>query len=128
MRARPANTPAGLACNRHARPRPGQRARNHVSHGAAEPAACPWAQVLDALHDIVFAPLFLESRIDKERRAVLSEGQMMNTIEYRVDCQLLTHVRGPAPRLPSKSASTARSRSARPVPAGRLNDGTDCER
>eukprot|EP00897_Mesotaenium_endlicherianum_P002978 jgi/Mesen1/2708/ME000168S01777 len=45
--------------------------------------------VLEALHEIAFCPKFLPSRIEKERRAVLSELQMMNTIEYRVDCQLL---------------------------------------
>eukprot|EP00252_Welwitschia_mirabilis_P010086 TRINITY_DN231_c0_g1_i1.p1 TRINITY_DN231_c0_g1~~TRINITY_DN231_c0_g1_i1.p1 ORF type:complete len:1279 (+),score=278.22 TRINITY_DN231_c0_g1_i1:185-4021(+) len=45
--------------------------------------------VLDALHEIAFQPKFLPSRVEKERRAVLSELQMMNTIEYRVDCQLL---------------------------------------
>lgn len=45
--------------------------------------------VLDALHEIAFQPKFLSSRVEKERRAVLSELQMMNTIEYRVDCQLL---------------------------------------
>ncbi|GBG59232.1 hypothetical protein CBR_g32249 [Chara braunii] len=45
--------------------------------------------VLEALHEIAFKPKFLPSRIEKERRAVLSELQMMNTIEYRVDCQLL---------------------------------------
>lgn len=44
--------------------------------------------VLEALHEIAFQPRFLPSRIDKERRAVLSEAQMMNTIEYRVDCQV----------------------------------------
>ena len=44
--------------------------------------------VLSALHEIAFAPKFLPSRIDKERKAVLSERQMMNTIEYRVDCQV----------------------------------------
>ena len=27
--------------------------------------------------------------MEKERRAILSELQMMNTIEYRVDCQVL---------------------------------------
>eukprot|EP00850_Spirogloea_muscicola_P024613 SM001150S24024 [mRNA] locus=s1150:35:2196:+ [translate_table: standard] len=48
--------------------------------------------VLDALHEIAFMPKFLPSRIEKERRAVLSELQMMNTIEYRVDCQLLQHL------------------------------------
>ena len=46
-------------------------------------------QVLDALAEIAFNPEFLASRIEKERRAVLAEAQMMNTIEYRVDCQLL---------------------------------------
>eukprot|EP00237_Pycnococcus_provasolii_P000043 CAMPEP_0119197254 /NCGR_PEP_ID=MMETSP1316-20130426/13197_1 /TAXON_ID=41880 /ORGANISM="Pycnococcus provasolii, Strain RCC2336" /LENGTH=1235 /DNA_ID=CAMNT_0007193039 /DNA_START=21 /DNA_END=3730 /DNA_ORIENTATION=+ len=46
-------------------------------------------RVLDALHEIAFAPQFLSSRIEKERRAVLAEAQMMNTIDYRVDCQLL---------------------------------------
>ncbi|BBN04418.1 stromal processing peptidase, chloroplastic [Marchantia polymorpha subsp. ruderalis] len=45
--------------------------------------------VLEALHEIAFKPKFLSSRVEKERRAVLSELQMMNTIEYRVDCQLL---------------------------------------
>ncbi|CAM6089817.1 unnamed protein product [Calypogeia fissa] len=45
--------------------------------------------VLEALHEIAFRPKFLPSRVEKERRAVLSELQMMNTIEYRVDCQLL---------------------------------------
>jgi len=44
---------------------------------------------LDALNEIAFAPAFLAQRVEKERKAVLSELQMMNTIEYRVDCQLL---------------------------------------
>lgn len=48
--------------------------------------------VLDALNEIAFYPKFLESRVEKERRAILSELQMMNTIEYRVDCQLLQHL------------------------------------
>ncbi|KAG0577820.1 hypothetical protein KC19_5G184500 [Ceratodon purpureus] len=48
--------------------------------------------VLEALHEIAFKPKFLASRVEKERRAVLSELQMMNTIEYRVDCQLLQHL------------------------------------
>jgi predicted Zn-dependent peptidase len=46
-------------------------------------------QVIDALHEIAFAPQFLTSRVEKERRAVLAESRMMNTIEYRVDCSLL---------------------------------------
>ena len=33
-------------------------------------------------------PKIVESRVEKERRAILSELQMMNTIEYRVDCQV----------------------------------------
>ncbi|KAK9135528.1 hypothetical protein Syun_014858 [Stephania yunnanensis] len=48
--------------------------------------------VLDALNEIAFHPKFLSSRIEKERRAILSELQMMNTIEYRVDCQLLQYL------------------------------------
>ncbi|ONK70206.1 uncharacterized protein A4U43_C05F31360 [Asparagus officinalis] len=48
--------------------------------------------VLDALDEIAFHPKFLASRVEKERRAILSELQMMNTIEYRVDCQLLQHL------------------------------------
>ncbi|KAL2252040.1 UNVERIFIED_CONTAM: Stromal processing peptidase, chloroplastic, partial [Sesamum indicum] len=48
--------------------------------------------VLDALNEIALHPKFLASRVEKERRAILSELQMMNTIEYRVDCQLLQHL------------------------------------
>ncbi|KAG0461737.1 hypothetical protein HPP92_022034 [Vanilla planifolia] len=48
--------------------------------------------VLDALNEIAFYPKFLPSRVEKERKAILSELQMMNTIEYRVDCQLLQHL------------------------------------
>ena len=50
------------------------------------------APVLEALQDIAFAPPLLDSRVEKERKAVISEGQMMNTIEYRVDCALLQHL------------------------------------
>ena len=53
---------------------------------------CTASQVLDALAEIAFDPEFLVSRIEKERRAVLAEAQMMNTIEYRVDCQLLQYL------------------------------------
>jgi predicted Zn-dependent peptidase len=49
-------------------------------------------QVLDALEEIAFKPEFLLTRIEKERKAVLAEAQMMNTIEYRVDCQLLQYL------------------------------------
>ena len=48
--------------------------------------------MLDALAEIAFDPEFLVTRIEKERRAVLAEAQMMNTIEYRVDCQLLQYL------------------------------------
>jgi predicted Zn-dependent peptidase len=48
--------------------------------------------VLEALADIAFEPEFLPSRLEKERKAVLAEAQMMNTMEYRVDCQLLLHL------------------------------------
>ncbi|RLM55629.1 hypothetical protein C2845_PM10G16570 [Panicum miliaceum] len=40
--------------------------------------------VLDALNEIAFHPKFSSSRVEKERRAILSELQMMNTIEYRL--------------------------------------------
>uniref|UniRef100_A0A383WE33 Peptidase M16 N-terminal domain-containing protein n=1 Tax=Tetradesmus obliquus TaxID=3088 RepID=A0A383WE33_TETOB len=49
-------------------------------------------QVLEALAEIAFVPQFLPMRLEKERKAVLAEAQMMNTIEYRIDCQLLTHL------------------------------------
>ena len=39
-----------------------------------------------------FEPDMLPSRMEKERRAVLAEMQMMNTIDYRVDVQLLTYL------------------------------------
>ena len=45
--------------------------------------------MLDTLNEIACQPAFLPTRIEKERRAVLAEVQMMNTIEYRMDCQLL---------------------------------------
>ena len=45
--------------------------------------------MLEALAEIAFAPQFFPGRIEKERRAVMAEAQMMNSIEYRVDCQLL---------------------------------------
>ena len=49
-------------------------------------------QVLDVLAEVAFEAEFLNSRIEKERRAVMAEAQMMNTIEYRVDCQLLQYL------------------------------------
>jgi len=49
-------------------------------------------QVLEALEEIAFHPEFLPTRIEKERKAVMAEAQMMNTIEYRVDCQLLQYL------------------------------------
>jgi len=48
--------------------------------------------VLDILNDVAFTPQLLETRVAKEKKAVLAEAQMMNTIEYRVDCQLLEHL------------------------------------
>lgn len=49
-------------------------------------------QVLDTLSEVAFRPEFLPGRIEKERKAVLAEAQMMNTIEYRVDCALLKYL------------------------------------
>ena len=48
--------------------------------------------VLDILYDVAFNPALLDTRVAKEKKAVLAEAQMMNTIEYRVDCQLLEHL------------------------------------
>ena len=49
-------------------------------------------QVLDVLREVAFEAEFLSTRIEKERRAIQAEAQMMNTIEYRVDCQLLQYL------------------------------------
>ena len=46
-------------------------------------------QTLECLAEIAFGAKFHLDRIAKERSAVVAEAQMMNTIEYRVDCQLL---------------------------------------
>ena len=48
--------------------------------------------MLDALKDIAFNPQFAKSRIEKERSAVLSEAQMMNTMDYRVSCEMLKYL------------------------------------
>lgn len=44
---------------------------------------------LDALVDVMEARVE-QSRLEKERAAVLSEMTMVNTIEYRVECQILS--------------------------------------
>ena len=44
---------------------------------------------LDALVDVMEARVE-NSRLEKERAAVLSEMTMVNTIEYRVECQILS--------------------------------------
>lgn len=44
---------------------------------------------LDALVDVMEARVE-SSRLEKERAAVLSEMTMVNTIEYRVECQILS--------------------------------------
>ena len=62
-----------------------------LSRFGIQKPVCP-AQVLEALTEIAFEPELLASRMEKERRAVLAEAQMMNTIEYRVDCQLLQYL------------------------------------
>ncbi|KAJ8608166.1 hypothetical protein CTAYLR_010305 [Chrysophaeum taylorii] len=45
-------------------------------------------RALDALCEVLCAE-FLPQRVEKERAAVLSEMSMVNTIEYRVECQIL---------------------------------------
>lgn len=60
-----------------------------LANGALSGAPPMLPQVLEALSEIAFDPELLPARLEKERAAVLAEAQMMNTIEYRVDCQLL---------------------------------------
>jgi predicted Zn-dependent peptidase len=60
-----------------------------LANGALPGAPPMLPQVLASLAEIAFDPELLPSRLEKERAAVLAEAQMMNTIEYRVDCQLL---------------------------------------
>jgi predicted Zn-dependent peptidase len=59
---------------------------NGGSFGSPQPML-PMA--LDALCDVMEARCD-PSRIEKERQAVLSEMTMVNTIEYRVECQILS--------------------------------------
>ena len=48
--------------------------------------------MLAGLAEGAFEAEFQTTRIEKERRAIMAEAQMMNTIEYRVDCQLLQYL------------------------------------
>ena len=64
----------------------------HAPHSNANTGEAMLPAVMDALTEIAFEPEFLPSRIEKERKAVVAEAQMMNTIEYRVDCQLLQYL------------------------------------
>lgn len=64
----------------------------HAPHANANNGKAMLPAVLDALTEIAFEPEFLPTRIEKERKAVTAEAQMMNTIEYRVDCQLLQYL------------------------------------
>jgi len=54
--------------------------------GATNVSMMPYA--LDALSEVMEAKSE-NSRLEKERQAVLSEMTMVNTIEYRVECQIL---------------------------------------
>jgi len=45
---------------------------------------------LEALADIGFKPAFRPERVEKERAAVLSEAQMVNDVQYRLQTQFLT--------------------------------------
>ncbi|KAL7536921.1 hypothetical protein ACHAXR_007470 [Thalassiosira sp. AJA248-18] len=58
-----------------------------LAPGRSEAPMLPMA--LDALCDVMEARCD-PSRIEKERQAVLSEMTMVNTIEYRVECQILS--------------------------------------
>jgi len=48
------------------------------------------SQGLEALADIGFNPAFRPERVEKERAAVLSEAQMVNDVQYRLQTQFLT--------------------------------------
>eukprot|EP00568_Trieres_chinensis_P004964 CAMPEP_0183295450 /NCGR_PEP_ID=MMETSP0160_2-20130417/3401_1 /TAXON_ID=2839 ORGANISM="Odontella Sinensis, Strain Grunow 1884" /NCGR_SAMPLE_ID=MMETSP0160_2 /ASSEMBLY_ACC=CAM_ASM_000250 /LENGTH=1248 /DNA_ID=CAMNT_0025456937 /DNA_START=117 /DNA_END=3863 /DNA_ORIENTATION=+ len=68
---------------------------HHTVFYAACPTATPRGNVpmlpmaLDALCDVMEARVE-SNRLEKERAAVLSEMTMVNTIEYRVECQILS--------------------------------------
>ena len=68
---------------------------HHTVFYAACPTTTPRGNVpmlpmaLDALCDVMEARVE-PSRLEKERAAVLSEMTMVNTIEYRVECQILS--------------------------------------
>mmetsp|Transcript_5615 Transcript_5615/g.11570 ORF Transcript_5615/g.11570 Transcript_5615/m.11570 type:complete len:1239 (+) Transcript_5615:281-3997(+) len=68
---------------------------HHTVFYAACPVVTPRGNVpmlpmaLDALQDVMEARVET-SRLEKERAAVLSEMTMVNTIEYRVECQILS--------------------------------------
>ena len=68
---------------------------HHTVFYAACPIKTPRGNVamlpmaLDALCDVMEARVE-SSRLEKERQAVLSEMTMVNTIEYRVECQILS--------------------------------------
>eukprot|EP00977_Amphora_coffeiformis_P019368 scaffold7190_cov193-Amphora_coffeaeformis.AAC.3 len=68
---------------------------HHTVFYAACPVITPRGNIpmlpmaLDALVDVMEARVE-NSRLEKERAAVLSEMTMVNTIEYRVECQILS--------------------------------------
>lgn len=69
---------------------------HHTVFYAACPTVAPGGRgvpmlpmALDALCDVIEARCD-PARIEKERQAVLSEMTMVNTIEYRVECQILS--------------------------------------
>lgn len=68
---------------------------HHTVFYAACPLTTPRGNIpmlpmaLDALCDVMEARVE-SSRLEKERQAVLSEMTMVNTIEYRVECQILS--------------------------------------
>jgi hypothetical protein len=68
---------------------------HHTVFYAACPTYTPGTEIsmlpmaLDALADVMEARVE-SARLEKERAAVLSEMTMVNTIEYRVECQILS--------------------------------------
>jgi len=51
-----------------------------------------YVPVLEALHEIAFAPEMLTTRIEKERKAVLAEMQQVNDMEYRLETWTLSQL------------------------------------
>lgn len=66
---------------------------NIVDNSNAEGNKYMLPLALDALLDVMSTKIS-SGRLEQERAAVLSELSMINTIQYRVECQLIKHLHG----------------------------------